>query len=150
MTELKINKMVGELRRGLYGEMQNPHPRGKDLLGLAIAKQKIATPYAQFDRRRHGEAMNYDIYDCTPTGSAVIVQQRWATVTKYGTSTTKNYFYLRRQGRGVIVEDFDLHKARIVKLAKVATIWGEVIEVLIAKQQRLLRMSAGHQELTAA
>lgn len=136
MPELQVQKFADAVSRGFYGELKNMHPRGKELLSLAIAKRKLPGTYAVFDQRRRGKAMNYDFYDCTPTGSAVIVQQRWTTVTKYGNSSTKNYFLLRRQGRGVVVEDFDTHKAMIVKLAKLAYEWGSVIKTLEEKAKR--------------
>lgn len=136
MPELQAQKLTDAVSRGFYGELKNMHPRGKELLSLAIAKRKLPGTYAVFDERRRGKALNYDFYDCTPTGSAVIVQQRWTTVSKYGNSSTKNYFLLRRQGRGVAVEDFDANKAMIVKLAKLAYEWGSVIKTLVEKAKR--------------
>ena len=132
MVGTVVEKMAVAAVRGCYGEVKNVPPRGKELLALAIKQGKLDASYASFDSTRRGEAMNYDFYDCTATGSAAIIQQRWAKVTKYGTSCTKNYYLLRRQGRGVVAEDYDVHKTRIVKLAKAATAWGEVIKTLKA------------------
>lgn len=111
------------------------------LLKLAIAANKLEAPYHDMTRhKRHGfigSCLNYDVYDVTK--SCVLIQQRQTKRTKYGSTPTKNYFLIRRCGRGVTV--LPAPKATVMKLAKLSSKLGEVIE-LISKQAKAKRRAA--------
>ena len=125
--------------RGFYGELAAPPNCAHALLEQAIKKGRLTKPFAKFDKKCCGHALNYDFYDCTPNGAAVIVQQRWTQVTKYGSSSKKNYYLLRRIGRGMAVESYDQHKPRIIKLSKVSAAPGDVIDTLSGKARTPLK-----------
>jgi hypothetical protein len=100
------------------------------LLKEAIKSGKLAAKYNHMEwHKRHGYigwCLNYDIYDVS--AAAVLVQHRETERTKYGTSPHKDYYIIRRCGRGVRVTE--AAKARVVKLAKLARKLGDVIDTL--------------------
>lgn len=106
------------------------------LLALAIESAKLPPPY--FDMQRHkrhgylGWCLNYDFYDVTP--STVLVQRRETEKTKFGVTPHKDYFLVRRCGRGVIVKTAP--KAIVVKLAKASDHLGQVIKTISARERK--------------
>lgn len=96
---------------------------GKAVLKLAISKSLLPAEYVTGDGRR-GEALNYDVYDVS--GATALVQQRTTTWSKYGNSPIKEYFLLRKVGRGVVVEIVE-NKATVNKAAKASETLGEAI-----------------------
>lgn len=104
--------------------------KARSLLRLAISSGKLDTEYCKMSQhRRHGWigwALNYAVYDITD--SAVLVQRRETERTKYGVTPHKDYYVIRRCGKGVIVTE--AAKARVVKLSAVATALGQIIDTL--------------------
>ena len=105
------------------------------LLAMAIESCKLTPPYWDMERhKRHGYigwCLNYDIYDVTST--TVLVQRRETQKTKYGVTPHKDYYLVRRCGRGVIVTTAP--KAIVIKLAKMADHLGQVIKTISAKEK---------------
>lgn len=122
----------------------------KTLLNKAIVGKKLTAPYnaMEWDKRRGylGWCLNYDFYDINE--STVLVQQRETERTKYGSSPRKEYYLIRRCGRGVTVTEAP--KARVVKLAKMATELGQVIATLTGKAKKPLTQTAPFTEKTVA
>lgn len=122
----------------------------KALLSKAIVAKKLQAPYNAMEwHKRHGYlgwCLNYDFYDVTE--STVLVQCRETERTKYGSSPRKDYFLIRRCGRGVTVTEAP--KARVAKLAKVATELGQVINTLTGKAKKPLKQAAPFSEKSLA
>lgn len=122
----------------------------KELLGKAISSKKLDAEYCHMTYQKRlgytGWCLNYDVYDITK--SAVLVQRRETERTKYGTSPHKDYFIIRRCGKGVRVTEAP--KARVVKLAKLATKLGQVIDTLEGRTKTPLKQIAPFSEKTTA
>lgn len=105
----------------------------RELLAKAIAAKKLKAPYLDMELHRRygylGQCLNYDFYDVS--ASSVLVQRRETERTKYGSSPRKDYYIIRRCGRGVSV--IPAPKAVVVKLAKASSSLGEVIRTLVEK-----------------
>jgi hypothetical protein len=140
-TKMQINSAIP--RRNEYGALvQIPDELGtvaRTLLSQAIAAKKLTAPYHDMElHKRHGylgRCLNYDFYDVSK--SCVLVQQRETERTKYGSSPTKNYFIIRRCGRGVMVTAAP--KAIVAKLAKASTALGQVINTITGKAKKPLK-----------
>lgn len=131
------------IQRNEFGALTQYHDTAqksaKSLLQVAIKAGKLDAQYNRMEwDKRHGYigwCLNYDIYDVTV--AAVLVQRRETERTKYGTSPHKDYYIIRRCGRGVRVTEAP--KARVVKLAKLASELGEVIDTLEGRTQTPLK-----------
>lgn len=103
-----------------------------ELLTKAVKSGKLdATYYKMEPHKKYGYlgwCLNYDYYDVSP--SAVLVQRRETERNKYGTTPHKSYYLIERVGRGVRVTEAP--KARVAKLAKSSTEFGQVISTLTA------------------
>ena len=114
----------------------------QELLSKAIAAKKLTAPYNDMElHKRHGylgRCLNYDFYDIAE--ACVLVQQRETERTKYGSSPRKSYFIIRRCGRGVIL--IEAPKATVVKLAKISTALGQVIQTITGKAKAPLKLSS--------
>lgn len=120
----------------------------KVLLERAIKAGLLDAPYVDVDRKHRGSALNYALYD-TKDGIA-LYQSRYTVCTKYGNSPTKDYFLLRRKGRGVEIEWLGgSEKARVVKLSRVATTLGEVINTITGVAKRPLKAKVARAVRTA-
>lgn len=118
----------------------------RELLAKAIVAKKLKAPYLDMElHRRHGylgHCLNYDFYDVSV--SSVLVQRREKVRTKYGSSPKKDYYIIRRCGRGVSV--IRAPKAVVVKLSKASSSLGEVIRTLVEKMH--FRSVSGSAEKT--
>jgi len=65
--------------------------------------------------------------------STVLVQRRETEKTKYGVSPHKDYYLLRRCGRGVTVKEAP--KAVVVKLAKNSDHLGQVLKAISTREK---------------
>lgn len=105
------------------------------LLSKAIESKKLTAPYCHMiEHRRHGYlgwCLNYAFYDVTM--STVLVQRRETEKTKYGVSPHKDYYLLRRCGRGVTVKEAP--KAVVVKLAKNSDHLGQVLKAISTREK---------------
>lgn len=114
------------------------------LLELAIKAALLDAPYVDVDRKHRGAALNYDLYDAKD--GVALFQRRYTVCTKYGNSPSKDYCLLRRKGRGVELEWLGgSEKARVVKLSRVATTLGEVINTLTGVAKRPLKAKVARQ-----
>ena len=113
----------------------------QELLSKAIAAKKLPAPYHDMElHKRHGyigRCLNYDYYDVAE--SCILVQQRETKRTKYGSSPRKDYFIIRRCGRGVTV--VDAPKAIVVKLAKISTRLSQVIQTITGRAKKPLKLA---------
>jgi len=80
------------------------------LIRLAVKSKKIKSAYdtIEFDRkgRADGSAIHHEIYDIHPDPVRVLLCVRETEGTKYGVRTVvKNYYLLKKHGRGVRVTD---------------------------------------------
>ncbi|MFM2056391.1 MAG: hypothetical protein RLY71_776 [Pseudomonadota bacterium] len=133
------------VNRNEYGALKEMPPElrslAEELLSKAFAAKKLTAPYNDMERhRRHGylgRCLNYDYYDAAE--SSVLVQQRETERTKYGSSPRKNYFIIRRCGRGVTV--IEAPKSTVVKLAKISTEFGQVIQTITGKAKTPLKLA---------
>lgn len=130
------------IARNHYGALVSFPIAALQLLNQAIASDKLDDEYnnIKFDRRGRpiGQCLNYDCYDFH--GCAVLVQRRETTCTKYGSCPQKDYFIVRKCGRGVTVKPAD--KARVVKLSRQATQLGQVIDTLEGRAKKPLKQGA--------
>lgn len=116
----------------------------RGLLERAIKAGLLEAPYVDVDRKHRGSALNYDPYDAKD--GIALYQRRFTVCTKYGNSPNKDYFLLRRKGRGVELEWLGgSEKARVVKLSRVATTLGEVINTLTGVAKRPLKVKAARE-----
>ena len=124
--------------------------KAQKLLDQAISCGKLDAPYINMERHtRHGYqgwCLNYAIYDVT--AAAVLVQRRETERNKYGTSPRKDYFIVRRYGRGVRVTEAP--KARVVKLARVADCLGQIIDTLEGRTKKPLKQASAFSEKEVA
>lgn len=123
----------------LLGATNGKHIKAAgELLKRAIKAGLLGAPYVEVDRKHRGSALNYALYDAKD--GIALYQSRYTVCTKYGNSPTKDYFLLRRKGRGVEIEWLGgSEKARVVKLSRVATTLGEVINTLTGAAKRPLK-----------
>lgn len=134
------------VNRNEYGALKQMPPElhsiAQELLSQAISAKKLTAPYNDMKRHsRHGylgRCLNYDYYDVTE--SSVLIQQRETERTKYGFSPRKNYFIIRRCGRGVTV--IEAPKPTVVKLAKISTGFGQVIQTITGKAKNPLKLAS--------
>lgn len=120
----------------------------KVLLERAIKARLLDAPYVNVDRKHRGSALNYDPYDAKD--GIALFQRRYTVCTKYGNSPTKDYVLLRRKGRRVELEWLGgSEKARVVKLSRVATTLGEVINTLTGVAKRPLKAKVAREVSTA-
>lgn len=133
----------------LVSAMSDTHIKGaRALLERAIKAGLLVAPYVDVDRKHRGAALNYDLYDAKD--GVALYQRRYTVCTKYGNSPTKDYVLLRRKGRGVELEWLGgSEKARVVKLSRVATTLGEVINTLTGVAKRPLKAKVARQVRTA-
>jgi hypothetical protein len=129
--------------RNHFGALMTFPSGARDLLIKAIATDKLSPEYnaVAWNRRRQraeGWCLNYDCYDVTP--SAILVQRRETLCDKYGSHPTKNYYVIRKCGRGVTVTEAP--KARVAKLAKVSTHLGDIIDTIEGRAKRPLKQAA--------
>lgn len=118
------------------------------LLELAIKAGLLDAPYVDVDRKHRGSALNYDLYDAKD--GVALYQCRHTVCTKYGNTPTKDYVLLRRKGRGVELEWLGgSEKARVVKLSRVATTLGEVINTITGVAKRPLKAKMAREVRTA-
>ena len=111
------------------------------LLARAISDGHLDASYVDVDHKHRGSALNYELYDAKE--GIALYQQRHTVCTKYGNSPTKKYFFVRRTGRKVSVEQLDAKaKAHVVKLAKASRNLGEVIDTLTGKAKHPLKAKA--------
>lgn len=87
-----------------------------ELINQAEKKKKIATSYdnLSWDRkgRSSGGAVHHEIYDIHPDPLRVLLCVRQTEGSKYGVKTTsKNYYIIKKHGKGVIVTDANKHIA---------------------------------------
>lgn len=110
----------------------------RGLLERAIKAGLLDAPYVDVDRKHRGSALNYDLYDAKD--GVALYQRRHTVCTKYGNTPSKDYVLLRRKGRGVELEWLGgSEKARVVKLSRVATTLGAVINTLTGIAKRPLK-----------
>jgi hypothetical protein len=131
-----------DLARNNYGALtvlpEAARATASTLLTTAINCKKLQAEYINGKNTRHGwlgTALNYDFYDVKD--AAVLVQQRITERTKYGVSPRKEYFIIRRRGKGVTVSEAS--KARVAKLAKVSRTLGDIIDTLEGRSKRPLK-----------
>lgn len=116
----------------------------RGLLERAIKAGLLEAPYVDVDRKHRGSALNYDLYDAKD--GIALYQRRFTVCTKHGNSPKKDYFILRRKGRGVELEWLGgSEKSRVVKLSRVATTLGEMINTLTRVAQRPLKVKAARE-----
>ncbi len=133
----------------LVGATNDTHIKGaRTLLERAIKAGLLDAPYVSVDRKHRGSALNYDPYDAK--NGIALYQRRYTVCTKYGNSPTKDYVLLRRKGRGVELEWLGgSEKARVVKLSRVATALGEVINTLTGVAKHPLKAKVAREVRTA-
>jgi hypothetical protein len=145
-TGTKMQVTGTPARRNEYGALtempSEMQARAQELLSKAIAAKKLKAPFHDMElHKRHGyigRCLNYDYYDVAE--ACVLVQQRETQRTKYGSSPRKDYFIIRRCGRGVTV--VDAPKAIVVKLAKISTGLGQVIQTITGKAKKPLKLAS--------
>jgi hypothetical protein len=122
-----------QIQRGTYGELKAPMSAvtsAQKIVALAIKTDKLDAPYIDFDKKRRGACLNYDIYDVR--GATVLVQARHTTGDKWGMHPTKRYFLIRKCGAGVVRQE--VNKAIARKLATAAPELGAAIDALEGKR----------------
>lgn len=108
------------------------------LLKRAVDKCLLDAAYVDVDRKHRGSALNYDLYDAKD--GIALFQRRYTVCSKYGNSPKKDYFLLRRSGRNLDIEWLGASaKSRIVKLSKVATTLGRVVNTITGVAKRPLK-----------
>lgn len=148
---------IETLTRSCYGEILTLSTE-TDLLGqarqlvkMAAAKKRIPASYdhtswerinSRIGNMRTGSALHHEIYDISPNGKAVLVCCREIEGTRYGIKTvSKNYFLVKKHGRGVMAEV--ANKAVAAKAAKAAgNLLGYAIEVVTGKAKLKLKGTA--------
>lgn len=100
-------------------EDRDTYQVARDLVALAAKAKKIPGAHDSLKRDRKGRwsgfALHHEIYDIS--GATVLVCVRETEGTRYGVKTlSKNYYMIRRCGRGVIVTE--ANKALAAKAAK--------------------------------
>ena len=108
-----------------------------EIVALAQKKNLIDQPYdnTEWNKRqgkRLGNMLNTAIYDVAP--GQVLIQYRYLTMHKYGTTIQKEYFLVTRKGGKVTVQDMEDAKPRIMKLAKSNLPLGSVIGAITGKK----------------
>lgn len=133
----------------LVSAANDTHIKGAmGLLERAVKAGLLGAPFVDVDRKHRGSALNYDLYDAKD--GIALYQSRYTVCTKYGNSPTKDYVLLRRKGRGVELEWLGgSEKARVVKLSRIATTLGEVINTLTGVAKRPLKPEVGREVRTA-
>ena len=130
------------MKRTAYGELTpttaadtDTYRTAQAIVSLAVKSKKIPNSYDTITRDRKGrfdgDALHHEIYDIS--GSTVLVCVRETEGTKYGVKTiSKNYYLIRRCGRGVTVAEAS--KAVAAKAAKTQPgTLGYAIAVLTGK-----------------
>lgn len=133
---------VSNAERGTtYGEIVKcgtaTYKKALEIVALAQKKGLIDYPYdnTEWSKNRGkylGDMLNTDIYDVAP-GQA-LVQYRYLTMHRYGTSVQKEYFLVTRKAGKITVTDMEDAKPRIMKLAKSNLPLGSVIGAITGKK----------------
>jgi len=115
------------ITRNRYGAISPEPVKYRAIVLDAQVQGLIEAEGCEFDSRRRGWALNYDIYDIDIPSRRMIVQRRYTVGDKYGLHPTKTYLLISWfRGRATTVEVAPA-KALIAKLAKVATRLGQVV-----------------------
>lgn len=114
----------------------------KKLLVRAIKANLLEASYSNFYEHRRwgwlGDSLNYAYYDINK--SCVLVQRRYTERTKYGTSVQKDYFFITKNGRAVVVKEAPKH--RVMKLAKASKALGDVIATLTGTAKKPVKQKS--------
>ena len=135
---MKVSNVV---RGTEYGEIIKcetaTYKKACEIVALAQKKGLIDYPYdtTEWSRKRGkflGDMLNTDMYDVAP--GRALVQYRYLTMHRYGSTVQKEYFLVTRKGGKVTVTDMEDAKPRIMKLAKSNLPLGSVIASITGKK----------------
>ena len=136
---MPINLSKAETR-GNYGEIVNVRGRAKTafiaatkLLDEAAEAGLLPKAYYCHLSRTRSESLNYDIYDFAP--GMVLVQKRFTKMSKYGSSSRKDYYIISSGSGGLTIENIEYAKMLVVRTAKAELPYGFVLDRVIHRRE---------------
>lgn len=137
------------IERGHFGEISD-----RDLLKpfvailhKAIGKGLLDAEYVDFDAKRRGSALNYDIYDVVKRPATLLLQRRETEGDKYGLHPQKTYLVLRRGVGGRLTVQYCPAPDQVVKVAKrignrPGAVLKDIARIVARRQKRMSKTAA--------